>query len=184
VARFRAIARQLVVGMLIAVCVTDLPGQPDRDGAPILSEASPQTHDSASPLPIAWRISSTVCATVISGGSGSYTRRHSSAMIQAVLSEYAARTVGGFLNDGDAAKNFIGSIGTDAQRFANAVRSHWGVENNPHWSLDIALREDHSRLHERTAAQNAAVLSHIALALLKNDTGSKLGIKNKRLKAG
>jgi predicted transposase YbfD/YdcC len=79
---------------------------------------------------------------------------------------------------------YIGSIGTDAERFANAVRSHWGVENNLHWSLDIAFREDESRLREPTAAQNAAVLRHIALALLKNDTGSKLGIKNKRLKAG
>ena len=79
---------------------------------------------------------------------------------------------------------YIASTGNDAKRFANAVRSHWGVENNLHWSLDIAFREDDSRLRERNAAQNAAVLRHIALGLLKNETSTKLGIKNKRLKAG
>jgi predicted transposase YbfD/YdcC len=45
---------------------------------------------------------------------------------------------------------YIASTGNDAQRFANAVRSHWGVENNLHWRLDIAFREDDSRLRERT----------------------------------
>lgn len=79
---------------------------------------------------------------------------------------------------------YIASTGNDAKRFANAVRSHWGVENNLHWSLDIAFREDDSRLRERNAAENAVVLRHIALGLLKNDTSTKLGIKNKRLKAG
>jgi hypothetical protein len=64
------------------------------------------------------------------------------------------------------------------------VRSHWGVENNLHWSLDIAFREDDSRLRERNAAENAAVLRHIAPGLLKNDTSTTLGIKSKRLKAG
>jgi predicted transposase YbfD/YdcC len=64
------------------------------------------------------------------------------------------------------------------------VRSHWGVENNLHWSLHIAFREDESRLRERTAAQNVAVLRHIALALLKNDTGSQAWNQEQSLKAG
>ena len=79
---------------------------------------------------------------------------------------------------------YIGSIGTDAKRFVHAVRSHWGVENSLHWSLDIAFREDESRLRERSAAENFAVLRHIGLGPLKNHTRTKLGIKNKRLKAG
>jgi predicted transposase YbfD/YdcC len=78
----------------------------------------------------------------------------------------------------------IGSIGIDAKRFANAVRSHWGVENNLHWSLDVTFREDESRLRERNLAENAMVLRHIAIGLLKADKKTKLGIKNKRLKAG
>lgn len=79
---------------------------------------------------------------------------------------------------------YIGSIGTDAKRFANAVRSHWAVENNLHWSLDVAFREDDSRIRERNLAENAAVLRHIALGLLKADKSKKASIKTKRLTAG
>jgi len=79
---------------------------------------------------------------------------------------------------------YIGSIGTDAACFARAVRGHWGIENDLHWSLDVAFREDESRIRDPQARENFAVLRHIALTRLKNDPGTKLGIKNKRLKAG
>jgi len=79
---------------------------------------------------------------------------------------------------------YIGSIGNDARRFAAAVRGHWGVENDLHWSLDIAFREDESRIRQRQAAENFTVLRHIALARLKNEKTLKRGIKTKRLKAG
>lgn len=78
---------------------------------------------------------------------------------------------------------FIGSIGTDATCFARAVRDHWGIENALHWTLDVAFREDDSRVREPAARENLAVLRHIALTRLKKDN-TKLGIKNKRLKAG
>jgi predicted transposase YbfD/YdcC len=79
---------------------------------------------------------------------------------------------------------YIGSIGADAQRFAWAVRNHWGIENGLHWRLDIAFREDESRIRDRQAANNLAVMRHIALNLLKKDTTIKGGIKTKRLVAG
>lgn len=79
---------------------------------------------------------------------------------------------------------YIGSIGNDAQRFAKAVRGHWGVENDLHWSLDVSFREDESRIREPQAAENFTVLRHIALARLKNEKTLKRGIKTKRLKAG
>lgn len=79
---------------------------------------------------------------------------------------------------------YIGSIGSDARRFATAVRGHWGVENDLHWSLDIAFREDESRIRERHAAENFTVLRHLALSRLKNEKTLKRGIKTKRLKAG
>ena len=79
---------------------------------------------------------------------------------------------------------YIGSIGTDAARFARAVRAHWGIENDLHWSLDVAFREDESRLRDCQGRENFAVLRHIALSRLKNDKREKMGIKNKRLKAG
>lgn len=79
---------------------------------------------------------------------------------------------------------YIGSIGADAQRFAWAVRNHWGIENRLHWCLDIAFREDESRIRDRQAANNLAVMRHIALNLLKKDTTIKGGMKTKRLVAG
>ena len=53
-----------------------------------------------------------------------------------------------------------------------------------HWVLDIAFREDESRVREGHSAQNFAILRHIALNLLRQDRTAKLGIKAKRLKAG
>ena len=50
--------------------------------------------------------------------------------------------------------------------------------------LDIAFREDDSRVRKDHGAQNLATLRHIALNLLKQETTVKIGIKNKRLKAG
>jgi predicted transposase YbfD/YdcC len=78
---------------------------------------------------------------------------------------------------------FLTSL-TDVSEFAKAVHSHWGIENGLHWVLDIAFREDESRVRKDHSAQNFAVLRHIALNLLKQERTAKCGIKTKRLKAG
>ena len=72
----------------------------------------------------------------------------------------------------------------DAQCFSEAVQGHWGIENSVHWMLDIAFREDESRVRVGHSPQNFAVLRHIALNLLGQETTTKCGIKAKRLKAG
>ena len=79
---------------------------------------------------------------------------------------------------------YIASVGRDAKRFAEAVRGHWGIENSVHWVLDIAFREDESRVRVGNSPQNFAVLRHIALNLLHQETTATCGIKAKRLKAG
>ena len=73
---------------------------------------------------------------------------------------------------------------TDAAAFGWAVRAHWGVENGLHWVLDVAFRENACRVRTGAAAQNFAVLRHLALNLLKAEQSVKIGVKAKRLKAG
>ncbi len=78
---------------------------------------------------------------------------------------------------------FISSLKTPARQMLQAVRGHWSIENSLHWVLDIAFREDESRVRKDHAPENLSVLRHIALNLLKQDLSKKLGIKNKRLVA-
>lgn len=79
---------------------------------------------------------------------------------------------------------FISSLDSDAKRIATAVRKHWSIENSLHWVLDVAFREDECRVRKDHAAENLAMLRHMALNLLKKETTLKRGIKSKRLNAG
>src|SRR5579859_2355516 len=62
---------------------------------------------------------------------------------------------------------FIGSRRMAARRYAQALRGHWGIENNCHWQLDVSFREDASRIENRHGAANFALLRKLALSLLK-----------------
>lgn len=73
--------------------------------------------------------------------------------------------------------------GDNAELFAMAVRQHWTVENSLHWVLDVAFREDESRVRKDHAPENFAILRHIALNLLQQET-SIPSMKGKRLVAG
>ena len=71
-----------------------------------------------------------------------------------------------------------------AERFAEAVRGHWSVENNLHWQLDVTFSEDQCRVRHGHADENLSTVRRTALSLLKNEKTAKIGVKNKRLNAG
>lgn len=76
------------------------------------------------------------------------------------------------------------SLSTGAQALAKAVRSHWAVENELHWSLDVGFREDDCQVRKDNAPANLACVRRMALTQLKLETGKKLGIQGKRRRAG
>jgi len=81
------------------------------------------------------------------------------------------------------ARFYISTLADDAKKFGNSSRSHWGIENSLHWVLDVAFREDESRIRKGNAAENLATVRHLALSLLKQETSNKRGIAVKRFKA-
>jgi predicted transposase YbfD/YdcC len=78
---------------------------------------------------------------------------------------------------------YIASLENNARQFAHAVRGHWSIENTLHWSLDVTFREDDSRLRQGAAAENFAVVRHLALSLLQQEQSLKVGIAAKRFNA-
>jgi predicted transposase YbfD/YdcC len=66
---------------------------------------------------------------------------------------------------------YISSLGMGVKRFAHAVRSHWGIENSCHWTLDFTFREDESRIRDKNIRENFAWLNRFLLSLLKQHPG-------------
>lgn len=79
---------------------------------------------------------------------------------------------------------YISSQMVNAIRQACDIRAHWGIENRVHWQLDVSYGEDKSKVRKDNGPENLSVLKRCTMNLLKADTKTKAGIKNKRAKAG
>ena len=105
--------------------------------------------------------------------------------LQFVAQVVRQRTV---LSTGRSSTETAYFIGSDAQATAEsvhqAIRRHWGIENELHWVLDMAFREDEARHRAKNTAQNMTALRHFALNIVKQDPERKLGIANSRKRAG
>jgi len=79
---------------------------------------------------------------------------------------------------------FVSNLPPVAATMAHAVRTHWGVENQLHWCLDVGLDEDACRVRDRNSAANFATIKRFVLAMLKRETSVKRGLAAKRRLAG
>lgn len=78
---------------------------------------------------------------------------------------------------------YISTLPNDAEHLLQVKRSHWAIENGLHWVLDVAFREDDSRVRKGHGPRNLALFRHMAVTLLKQEKTAKGGIHNKRMQA-
>ncbi len=78
---------------------------------------------------------------------------------------------------------YLSSLPVEAEKFSEAVRGHWAIENSCHWVLDVVFGEDDSRVRVGHAAENFALVRRMANNLLQRERTLKRGVKTKRLKA-
>lgn len=77
---------------------------------------------------------------------------------------------------------YICSKALKASDALEKIRKHWSIENNLHWSLDVAFAEDQSRMRAGDEDKNYALIRKIVINLVSLDK-TKLSIQRKRLKA-
>ncbi len=78
---------------------------------------------------------------------------------------------------------YISSLGADAKKANEAVRSHWSIENNLHWNLDVVFGEDASLKKKGNSPMNFNIITKIALAKIEREKSIKMSKNSKRLRA-
>jgi predicted transposase YbfD/YdcC len=98
----------------------------------------------------------------------------------------AVETIRGGTGTGKAEteiRYFLTSCGDAPAVLVQAIRRHWGIENALHWVLDVTFREDDSRVRDRTAARNLALLRKIALNLVARGRSGRTSLRGRRKRA-
>jgi predicted transposase YbfD/YdcC len=100
--------------------------------------------------------------------------------LRAVLAVEAIRGITGAGKIEAEVRYFLTSCGDDPAVLVQAIRRHWSIENALHWVLDVTFREDDSRVRDRTAARNLALLRKIALNLVSRDRRGRASRRGRR----
>ncbi len=103
--------------------------------------------------------------------------------LRTVLAVESIRSVNGAPKVEAEIRYFLSSCPDAPAVLGQAIRSHWAVENTLHWVLDVTFREDDSRVRDRTAARNLALLRKIALNIVGRDKTTKASVRARRKKA-
>jgi|tagenome__1003787_1003787.scaffolds.fasta_scaffold20394380_1 predicted transposase YbfD/YdcC len=90
-------------------------------------------------------------------------------VLRTVLAMESIRSVNGSGTVEAEIRYFLSSCHDDPTVLVQAIRRHWTIENRLHWVLDVTFREDDSRVRDRIAARNLAILRKIAINLMSRD---------------
>src|SRR4051812_27582719 len=103
--------------------------------------------------------------------------------LRTVLAVETIRGVNGSSKVEAEIRYFLSSCRDDPTVLVQAIRRHWTIENGLHWVLDVTFREDDSRVRNRTAARNLAILRKIAINLMGRDRTSRISMRARRKQA-
>jgi predicted transposase YbfD/YdcC len=74
---------------------------------------------------------------------------------------------------------YLTSLNSNAQLIGRAIRKHWGIENEAHWTLDCTFAEDACRIRSFHTPENFALLRRIALNALNREQTYKRSLRQK-----
>jgi len=103
--------------------------------------------------------------------------------LRTVLAVESIRSVNGSGKTEAEIRYFLSSCRDDPKVLIQAIRRHWTIENGLHWVLDVTFREDDSRVRDRIAARNLAILRKIAINLIGRDRSPRISVRARRKKA-
>lgn len=132
------------------------------------------------------RVETRICTTISDPDCLEMLSDHQSwANLRTLVRVQSKRQVGEEISE--EVRYYLSSLPGDTPEIAacalDATRSHWGIENQLHWVLDVSFNEDHCRVRTGNAAENLAVLRHFALNLIRKEKSSRLSVRAKRFKA-
>ncbi|WP_287744782.1 ISAs1 family transposase [Microcystis sp. M169S2] len=78
---------------------------------------------------------------------------------------------------------YLSSLPADAQKIGNAIRKHWGIENQAHWILDVTFNEDKCRIRSGHSPRNFAFLRRVALNALNQESTYRRSLAQKSQRA-
>ncbi|NGX33955.1 MAG: hypothetical protein K1060chlam1_00299 [Candidatus Anoxychlamydiales bacterium] len=78
---------------------------------------------------------------------------------------------------------YISSLDGKVQEYAQAIRTHWGIENCVHWVLDVTFNEDKSRIRKGNGPENMAIVRHTVMNLIRGINDSKTSLKRRARRA-
>ena len=98
--------------------------------------------------------------------------------IQSLIKIESTRTIGE--KKTTETRYYISSAKKSASELLHIIRSHWGIENQLHWTLDMTFNEDASRIRKGHSPLIMTMMRHVAFNLLMQAKPKRQSIKSFR----